>query len=191
MNVPVTIRLAFATSRSHDFPWMLERARLGRYEAITIEGCQAHQTIFTLPCEPVELFACEELASLLKHRKGFAWVNGQPIDPLRLASVLRCYSHSLLVSDVRAHCWRRPLIRPLSISLEDALDDLVMAKIHAETPRPEPPMFPCQLALSWVRGAISRVNPASYRAQVEAVLVERDCHWCPSLRLDDWESRHG
>jgi hypothetical protein len=157
-----TITVRFLASRSSLLPWMLERARLGRYEAILIEGRAAHQTVFVLPCEDAVRAAAIELAQLLKHHKGFAWVNGQAIDPLRLAAVLRCYGQSLLVSDVRGHCWI-----PRGMLL-----------------------FPCREASGWAMH-LRASHPASLRAQTEAVLVQRSCHWCPSLRLDQWELECG
>lgn len=117
--------------------------------------------------DPVALQPVLDLIVAIRGIRGASVeIGGIRFDPRQVALVVECYAHSVQVSDPRAHCWML-------------------------APRPDGLLWPCQFAGPYINGSGVYQHPSSIRAQVEAVLVQRGCAWCPQLRLDEWELEHG
>lgn len=195
----VTISFRFPESRSHDLPWLIERAKRGTFrEQRTRMGTREvvlYETQFVLPSSLAELQPLIELTAMLRFaRHGQIFVDGVQQEKVVFAGVLACYRQSLQVSDVRGHCWA-----PVQLYGEPIIDVGIVVKTielkeqgllpHELAVTRKHWLFPCRHAQTW--GKLDPLHPATLRSQAEAVIVRRGCAWCPQLRIDEWEVDYG
>lgn len=205
---PTQITIHFLQSRSPRFPLLLELAQQlahagnGRFTEQTMgEGKSALRTYqITLP--GVEQSSARSLLAFGQAIEGLAGttiaVNELSVTWYRATEVLACYLRSFIPSDWRAHCWAatqnpfgerlRSRGLTLHVSVESAQDterrELAQG---AEVAQRAVWFFPCKLAAGSATH-LELTHPATIRAQVEALLVSYECHWCPRLaNLDDWD----
>ncbi len=192
----IELRFRFPHSRSPRLPLLVDLAKRGILTESSVKPGRRkvamYEATFSLTDNPAEVDRLVQLCRLLRDlRHAELLVNGRRITPWKLEPVLRCYQASLRVSDARAHCWVESTVigAPLRVRL---VADVVDGKVgEPEVERPAGPwFFPCRLGASWTQ-LISLDHPSTLRAQVEAMIVERECDWCPSLRLDEWELNYG
>jgi hypothetical protein len=150
---------------------LLETAKRGVFQeqqAVDVKRTlSVYETTFVLSDRLAEVQLIVDVAAHLRRTKGASvLINGVRVNPWRAYEVLECYAMSLRISDPRAHCW--------------------VPVFAGRTLRRW--LFPCRLASGYA-SEVGIFNPAILRAQVEGVIVRRECDWCPQLQLNVWEGK--
>lgn len=218
---PLTIQWTFPESRSSQFPLLLELARQGQCEErrtpVGKKETVLYTVTFTLGKDPQSVIPILQFAALIgMERRSSATIDGRPARTQWIRQTLECYERSLHCEDPIGYCWvpyklRDPgdeaqrerewaaqLMRVATIATQmrdgSPEDDEDFDEEEPDVPPTPAPLwfFPCrQAAGQALIHPLTRRHPASLRSQVEAVLVERGCQWCPALRMNQWEEQYG
>jgi hypothetical protein len=169
-----------------------------------------YETRFQVRPETIQTLV--DLATLLiRHPHADVFANEQRISLYPVTEVLTCFEQSCGISDARAHCWvslprlcedsLRPLSYPLHIHIQSpnpgccGLDADQDPQVETEQGTPdtapiqEPVIWfvPCRLIQHRTQ-RVSLQHPSTLRAQMDALLRQAHCEWCPRLQhLDLWE----
>jgi hypothetical protein len=167
----------FRHSRSEDLPWLIELAKRGTFNELSISSKHiVYETAFELE-DPLQLGHALSLATVLVHQKtAEAFVGRQSLLLPMVREVLRCYQQSQQAEEPHAFCWFPTLFRFDVMVTPDTID-VDRSQL----------LFPCRLAAREA-GGLHRDQPGAMRQQVDATLLRAGTRWCPRLAdLTDWE----
>lgn len=195
MIEPVTLTFRFPDSRSSRMPLVLEVAK--QHEVSARELLHGKRTLiyYEVNVKLVDRKAVQSALSLTRHLFGMKsteiFADGEVLHRHHVESVLVCLEKSFQVSDWRGHCWVVHRIAvPPTFPEKTIPSEQMIATLEALKTKPPDKIWlsPCRLADSFTMSRIHAGHPASIKAQVEGVIVQRGSRWCPRLKnMEEWE----
>lgn len=174
--------LYVAKSTSANMPLVLNMLQqANEFDEIRIGNKPIYIGVFALTKDKLPLVF--EIIKIVGDWKGFSmFLNQQYLDRFsRTYDVLSCYYQALLCHDHKAYCNLIYEDRPNTLSIVISLNP----QEQEEKPI-EKWLIPCR-KLYYSHNRISELHPSSIEHQLQALAVERNCHWCPFFSIEDYK----
>lgn len=173
--------LYVAKSTSSNMPLVLNMLQqANEFAEILIGKKPIYMSAFELSKEKLPFVF--EIIKIAGDWKGFSiFLNQQPLERFsRTYDVLSCYYQALQCDDHKAYCNSIYEHRPSTLSII-----ICLTPPEQEEKPIEKWLIPCR-KLYYSHNRISEQHPSSAKHQLQAMAVERNCHWCPFLKLEDY-----